>query len=695
MISAIARHEWGRLVRSSSTWIIVAILQVVLAWLFLSALESYLAAAPELNQQDHPPGVTAWLTYRYMAPVSALLLLIVPLLTQRSFADEVRLATHPLLFSSPVSLSAIILGKYAGHLLLMTLVTLLVVFLPLALFPLSPLDLRTLATAFMALLLLSSLAVAMGLYFSVTTRQSTMAALATGVMLLLLWLLASTNTDSDTVAQAARALALANHLGLPFQGVIATADIGYFIILTTLFLLLSLNSLCSFRYAEKAHLWRHRVITLLLITIAASLLWLNHQHTRTFDLSANARHTLNAGSVDTVSAMSEPLEVIAVVGPNRATRDSIESLINDYRAHKPDISLNYINPETDPAAARELSTRDGGEIILRYSNRETRLASLSERTFTGALQELSRDSQRTAAFITGHGERAPDRETNDDLLYFATSLKQAGIDPITLSLVSVPRIPDNIDVVVIAAPQTPYFPGEVASIMEYINRGGNVLWLIDDNTTAGLDAVSLNTGIDPISGTVIDVSSQAFGADSPTVVILDALPANPINSGLTSPLVLAQSNALNITPLAGQTVLPLLLTGADSWTESGPIEGEITFDENGIETQGPLTLGVTLERNLNQRNQRIVVLGDADLFASTWIGNGANQDFGSRVINWLTEDDALLNFAPDRPSDTLQSLSKRQILLLGSSTLVVLPLVFLCIALWLWRRQRPQKLQQN
>ena len=688
MIGAIANHEWGRLIRSPSTWVILAVLQVVLAWLFLSALEGYLGATPELNRQDHPPGVTAWLTYRYMAPVSALLLLIIPVLTMRSFADEVRLSTHSLLFSSPVPLAAIVVGKYLGLVLLTTLITCLVVWLPLTLFPLTTLDFRTLGTAFAALLLLCSSAVAMGLYFSITTRQAMMAAIATGVILLLLWLLANANFSSDTVSEGARAIALANHLGLAFQGIIATSDLGYFIILTVLFLSLSLNSLCRFRYSERAHVWRHHLITVLLLMIALSLLWLNHQHTQRIDISANARHSLNAGSIDTVSAMDRPLEIIAVVGPMRSTRDSIESLISDYRAYKPDISLTFVNPETDPAAARALSTRAGGEIIVRYGNREARLDRLSERALTGALHEVSRSNQRTAAFITGHGERAPDRETNDDFLYLATQLKQSGITPITLSLVSVPRIPDNIDVLIIAAPQTPYFPGEIASIMEYVDRGGNLLWLIDDNTTAGLDLLALNTGIDPLSGTVIDVSSQAFGADSPTVVVLDSLPANPINSALNAPLVLSQTNALNITPLAGQTVLPLLLTGADSWTESGPINGEITFDDNGVEQRGPLTLGVTLERPLAQRTQRMAILGDADLFASTWIGNGANRDFGNRLLNWLTADDALLDFAIDQPADQLQALSKRQILVLGVGTLTVLPLLFLLIAGWLWRRGR-------
>ena len=435
----------------------------------------------------------------------------------------------------------------------------------------------------------------------------------------------------------------------------------------------------------KFQLWQNRLIATLWLLICVALLWLNQSHSKRFDLSANARHTLTQTTVDTLALLDQPLQVTAVIGPSRQTRAAIEELINRCRQHKSDISLLFINPETEPDKVRELSAASGGELILEYESREKRLQNLSERSFTQALHELSRTHSRTVAFVSGHEERDPDGQTNDGYVYLAQGLQNSGLQTLPLSLVTSPRVPDNIDVLVIAAPQRPYFPGEVASVLDYINRGGNLLWLLEGDSLAGLDALALELGIDLTPGTVIDVSSQAYGADSPTFTILDQYPTHPVNASLASAVLLPGSKALAITPLAGQTTLPLLQTGQDSWTEIGVLEGAIKFDENSLERQGPLTLGASIER---QTGQRIAVLGDADLFASTWIGNGANRDYANRLFNWLASDDQLIEFDTLKPDDAEINLTTHQTLVFGAGFLLVLPMLLLCVAALLWYRGR-------
>jgi len=434
--------------------------------------------------------------------------------------------------------------------------------------------------------------------------------------------------------------------------------------------------------------WQNRIIAILLIAIALALLWLNPRLSQQIDVTANARNSITQTTIDTLRAMDKPLTLTAIIGPARSARKAITKLVDQSRAIKPDIALHFINPEIEPEKARNLDAAPGGELIMQYADREKRLQTLSERSFTQALHELTRSSTAKLAFISGHEERSPEKQTNDDYFYLGQHLKQSGLEALRLSLASVPRIPDNVDVAVIAAPARPYFPGEVASMLDFVNRGGNLLWFIDGDDLSGLDALALELGIALHPGIVIDISSQAFGADSPAFTILDQFPNHPVNNGLDSAVLLPISRALDVTPLAGQVTLPLLQTGDQSWTETSPIEGAIKFDENTDEQQGPLTLAVSFEREKNDRTQRMAVVADADLFASTWIGNGANKEYATRLFNWLANDDHLIQFATPEAPDKVLALSPRQTLLLGAGFLLALPALLLLIAALRWYRGR-------
>lgn len=443
------------------------------------------------------------------------------------------------------------------------------------------------------------------------------------------------------------------------------------------------------------HQWLGRITCVLLTLIAASLLYLGNRWQVSHDISASSRHSLTEQSIQTVASFKDPVTVTAVLGPNPEQRKAVSALIDRYRKHNEQLTLEFINPETNPAKARELNAAPGGELIISTGSsddarREKRLQNLSERSVTAALTELSRSGSRQVAFVTGHGERTTSRVTNSDFSELAGRLTQIGLEAVELSLVTNPVVPETVNLLVIAAPVTRFFPGEVATLLNYIGNGGNLLWMIDETHDTGLAALSAELGIDPLPGVLLDATSSAYGADTPTFAVIDhtGLPDHLINRTLGNPLLLPASTALNVTPLAGQSIQPLFFSSDQSWTETGPIEGEVRFNENSNEQRGPLLLGVALVRENRQQQQRMAVIGDADWLASQWIGNGANIEYAERLFNWLAADEAQLAFATATPKDALINPASRTVLMMGGGFLFVLPLAFLAVAGLLWRRQR-------
>jgi len=248
MIGVIASREFRALFRSPAAWIIAALMQITFAWMFLLTLEEYLSVQATLKASDESPGVTAYMTFRFMAPASALFLLLCPLLSMRTFSDEFRLQTFPLLLSSPISITSIVLGKFLGTMALVAVLAVLVTIMPATLALISGIDLRTLLLALCGLIALGCCATAVGIFFSSLTRHTMIAAISSIATLLFLWILGKGSFTSEWVSDAFAATALSTHLAQIFQGTLNTREAFYFAIVTTLFLTLTTLRIDSYKY---------------------------------------------------------------------------------------------------------------------------------------------------------------------------------------------------------------------------------------------------------------------------------------------------------------------------------------------------------------------------------------------------------------------------------------------------------------
>ena len=236
---AIARRELGALFHSPLAWVIAAVLQVFFAWFFLTTLEDYLAIQDQLLLQDHAPGVTSFLTFRYLAPCAGLLLIICPLIGMRSYAEDYRQGTFILLQAAPVSALQIVIGKFLAGFLFVAFLIVLAVLMPLSLFPLTRVDFVTLGLSLLGLLAVAALCTAVAQLFSSLTRHPLVAAIASATVLLLLWSIGKTALSGQLTQLIAQTLSTSSHLGSFFQGLLNTGDLVYFGSLTTLALLLT------------------------------------------------------------------------------------------------------------------------------------------------------------------------------------------------------------------------------------------------------------------------------------------------------------------------------------------------------------------------------------------------------------------------------------------------------------------------
>jgi gliding motility-associated transport system permease protein len=243
MILAIAAREFKTLFLSPVAWTILAILQFILAFLFLSQVETFTMLQPKLATIEDAPGLTDIVVTPLFGNAAIILLLATPLLTMRLICEERRNKTLSLLLSAPVSNGDIIIGKYLGTLGLLLLIILLTALMPLSLLAGGELDFGKLFANMLALLLLVSTFAAIGLFVSCLAGHPTVAALGTFGLLLVLWLIDWTTGIEDQRSELFEYLSLLRHFQNIQTGLISSADISYFLLFTGTFILLSIRRL--------------------------------------------------------------------------------------------------------------------------------------------------------------------------------------------------------------------------------------------------------------------------------------------------------------------------------------------------------------------------------------------------------------------------------------------------------------------
>ncbi|MGB5339727.1 MAG: GldG family protein [Gammaproteobacteria bacterium] len=432
--------------------------------------------------------------------------------------------------------------------------------------------------------------------------------------------------------------------------------------------------------------------TLLFIGIIGLLAWLSTRYVYQADWTAGNRNTVTDDTRSLLAELAGPVTVTAYARENELLRRQILELINSYRRFKDDIVLEFVNPDSAPERVRELGISSDGELIIAYQGRSEHIQALNEQQLTNALLRLAHTEDRWVAFMAGHGERDPLGEANHSMGLFGKEMQRKGLRPQSIQLLEA-GIPANARVLVVAGPRVSLLPGEVALLQEYVARGGNLLWLAEPGDLHGLEPLAEQLGVAFLPGKVVDATTQAFGIDNPSFVLVTRYPNHAITAELQAVSVFPEAAALEINTSDWHTT-PLLSTLTRAWTELGALEGEIRFDPDTDERAGPLDIGVALTRTLETAEdnagteQRIVVIGDGDFLSNTYLGNAGNLDLGMNILHWLSHDDAFIDISVTAAPDTHLELGRTARGAIGLGFMAGLPLLLLFSGLVIWLRRR-------
>lgn len=443
---------------------------------------------------------------------------------------------------------------------------------------------------------------------------------------------------------------------------------------------------------RRQHRIHHGVFVVLFLVLMGVLGYLATQYRMQWDISQNQRNSLNAASIEILQKLPGPVQVTAYATEYQAEIGDIRKVIADfvalYQRAKPDLTLQFIDPVEQPLLAQEANVQINGEIVISYRHKTEHLAVINEQTFSNALMRLARLEDKLIIELSGHGERTLDGAANFDLGEFGKSLRRSGFGNQSLNLAVEQDIPLDADLLIIASPQVDLLPGEVDKLLDYIDRGGNLLWLVDQESLRGLLPLTEKLRLTLTPGVVVDPHAQQLKA--PITFSLGAVYGqHPVTSGFQYITVFPYARQITIDDTTDWNSVSLVEVAPNGWVETGDLNAEIAFDE-ATDVPGPISVAAALSRNINDREQRIVIVGSGHFLANTYLGNGNNLDFGINLVNWLTGDEEMMIIQPRATLDGNLALSQSQLTFIAVGLMVALPLLFLAIgiSIWWYRRRK-------
>jgi ABC-type uncharacterized transport system involved in gliding motility auxiliary subunit len=433
----------------------------------------------------------------------------------------------------------------------------------------------------------------------------------------------------------------------------------------------------------------------LLITICAALSYGARLYRTEIDITRGARHSVSASTRSILIALRSGIQVTAYVPrqdpTNAISHKKITEHFRSYQRIKPDLTLTLIDPREQPLKSAHAGTREANTLVIEYQQRteSIALADFNEQQFANALLRLLRGDQLDLFWLEGHGEPKPDGRANHDLGEFGQKAKEKGIKINKLNLSLAQAVPSNTSVLVIVQPQSPLLPQESAKLLDYLGRGGNLLWLLSPEPLHGLQSVAELLGLTLSSGTIIDPAVSPRQGPPVFAVGSSSLYArHPALAALDENTVFPYARAIATHPGTPWQVSPLISVASQGWLEKNTPERSAQFNA-GVDLKGPLNVASALERTVGERKQRVIVVGSSLFLSNTFLGNGGNLALGLSMLNWLSGDDTLAAIDPRPSIDPRVRMDTIHLYLLVGILLIVIPLIFALTGglIW-WRRRR-------
>ncbi|MEI6634865.1 MAG: GldG family protein [Chlamydiota bacterium] len=464
-----------------------------------------------------------------------------------------------------------------------------------------------------------------------------------------------------------------------------------------------------------------------LVAVAIFLManYLGYRHHKRYDWTSSNYFSLSDKTVGVMKDLSKPVKAYVFYPPYSPTYDDIRELLTRYAEITKNLTVEYVDPEKDPARVKFLLAKfkipptDRAPSIVVFEQGEktkyvydkdvvdmdyngarrgqapTVKAFKGEQAFTSAILNLVQEKQPVVYAVTKHGESSLDDAGERGLEVCRTLMERENLKVEKLSLYEKRGIPEDCGLLLIVGPAEPYMDEEKKALAGYLEKGGRLFVALDPQTNSGLEPFLRGWDVEVGNNIVVDPeSAQRLVFLSPLNLLADNYGSHQITDQMKGRATF-YAEARSVKPGTSNpqlTARTLVQTSPSGWGETDFTNETFRYDEKK-DLKGPVSFGVAVEANAEKagdaplKNVRLVVMGDSDFIANAKITTMGNATLFLNIVNWLTSREKLIAIGPKMPEQTRVRLNRAQLIntfyMFGA-----LPVMGLLLGIVIWWRRR-------
>jgi ABC-2 type transport system permease protein len=588
-------------------------------------------------------------------------LLSLPGLSMRLLAEERKNGTAELLFTSPITTTEIVLGKYLGSVALYGIILLMTLPMPAFLITKAQPEVGALLVAYLGLFLYGAVILAVGLFASALTENQFVALIVTYALVLPLILVEFVVPIARPPIDAAlAAVSLGYALKAAALGTLDSSYVVLHLVVIGAFLFLCVRVIDPVSRARQG--LSCAIFTLLVLFGLALCLGISHYVRSSWDLSARRANSLSPQTVLALTGLDEPVAIHGLFRDADRRRDGYWDLLQLYRRRSSAIDVEVFDPNARPGAlaALGLSSAERNAIgdglsVAVSGDRRVVFRGVNEEDVTNAVLEAGSTVPRVVGFLRGYGERDPDGTADAGMSQAKDALAAEYYDVVDVRLDT--PIPDRVTLLIAAGCQTAIPKPDLDRLGAWLAEGGRLLVLTDPGDEP-LSAVVARWGLRRMPLKVFDRRSNLRG--QPEIPLATRYSQHAIVRGFSAafPLALPLAEAVEDFEPDDRSVYHERLVSS-----SGDAEG---LTPAGTREQGPFALAAAAWKSIAKSTggtaeTRVVLVGDAAFATNGFFAEAGNRNFFLNCVGWLSRSRGLVSIRPAPLNGQVMALSRRDL----------------------------------
>ncbi len=661
---------------------------------------------------------------------SVLMLIMLPILCMRSFAEERKSRTDQLILTAPVSVGKVVAGKYLALAALHTIVTAGLGLYPLLLSRFGTVPYAQSYTGLLGMWLFGLAETAVCIFLSSLTESVIIAAVLSFAVLFLSMVMPNLeqmiSSDGNVLTTVMSALDIPSRFDTFLNGTIDLTSIVYLLSVIFLFLFLTTQVIQKRRYSVSGKTLRFGTYSMglialvLAIAVAANLAINRFPSDNTkFDVTSNGLYSLTTETKEYLQQLDRDV-TIYVLASSSDMDSALNRTLQQMEEQSQHLTVSYVDPASNPSFLQEYSdvmNCSWNSLIVECGDRyklvdysDVYEYSVDYSTYTQSVSGYDAEGQVDSAIayvtsenlprlyaLTGHGEESIGSN-------FTAALTKLNCEYESLDLMVNEAVPEDCDILLINGPTSDLSSDDADIIMNYLEQGGSLIATTNFQQAEEMpnwNRILNYYGLSVSQGVVLE-NNPGYYYRSEAYLLPDVQTAAETASVLEGNgyVFMAYAQALEETDASEDasedavSLTPLLTTSESAYMHSDVTAATEDFSQTGEDVTGEFLLGAKAVRG-NADEAAAYIFSSVLIFSdgADQMVSGSNASLFSDIVRTRMEENGSetgISVAVKSVNSTYLTVPTMTAILVNLFCIIVIPLMLLTggFITWFVRRRR-------